>query len=71
MVSNTSDQKEHNIAHYQALKTAIANGEEQLVKELLANETMQPLEQGYLLDLANLNGNATIIRLLKAVPVEE
>ena len=71
MTSEETEPKEHSIAHYSALKTAIANGEEPLLKELLANQTMQQLEKNYLLDLARLGSNGTIIKLLEAVPVRE
>lgn len=66
-----TEQEPHSFMHYAALKTAIVNGEAKLVKELLANQSMQSLEKGYLLDLAGLNNNRTIIALLEAVPVIE
>lgn len=69
MTSGQTDQHNHSIAHYSALKTAVANGEESLLKELLANQTMQPLEKSYLIDLAKLNNNHNIIHLLEAVPL--
>ncbi|MDP5151720.1 hypothetical protein [Rheinheimera baltica] len=67
----TSEQTEesHSFMHYAALKTAIVNGEEQLLKELLANQSMQPLEKDCLLDLARLDNNPAILALLEAVPV--
>ncbi|QDE31235.1 MULTISPECIES: hypothetical protein [Shewanella] len=68
MGSNNTDQHTRSIATFAALKTAIANGEEQLVKELLANEPMLELEKSYLLDLAHLNNNLTIIKLLEDIP---
>ncbi|WP_213998678.1 hypothetical protein [Arsukibacterium sp.] len=71
MTSAQADQNNHSIAHYSALKTAVANGEEARLKALLANQTMQPLEKGYLLDLARLGKNQNIISLLEAVPVRE
>lgn len=71
MTSAQSDQNDHSIAHYSALKTAVANGEQARLKELLANQTMQPLEKGYLLDLARLGKNQNIISLLEAVPERE
>jgi len=70
MTSEKTDQQNHSIAHYSALKTAVANGEESLLKTLLANQTMQPLEKSYLIDLAKLDNNQSIINLLEAVPVE-
>jgi hypothetical protein len=64
-----SDQDEHSIATFAALKTAIANGEELLVKELLANQPMQELEKSYLIDLAKLSSNLNIIKLLENIPL--
>ncbi|SNY49802.1 hypothetical protein SAMN06297280_1548 [Arsukibacterium tuosuense] len=71
MTSEHSGKSNHSIAHYAALKTAVANGEEARIKELLTNQTMQPLEKGYLLDLARLGNNRNIISLLEAVPERE
>lgn len=71
MTSAQTDQNNHSIAHYSALKTAVANGEAPLVEELLANQSMQQLEKNYLLDLARLGSNSTITKLLEAVPVQE
>ncbi|HBN88304.1 MAG TPA: hypothetical protein DD408_04080 [Rheinheimera sp.] len=59
------------MANYEALKTAIANNEAQRIKELLAGKSMQQLEKDYLLDLARLDDNRTIIALLEAVPVHK
>lgn len=56
------------IANYEALITAIANGETLRVKSLLANQSMLELEKAYLLDLARLNHNSDIIGLIEAVP---
>jgi hypothetical protein len=71
MGSNMSDQNKHTIATFAALKTSIANGEEQSVKELLGNEPMQDIEKSYLIDLAKLVNNHTIIKLLEDMPVKE
>lgn len=71
MTSAQTDQNNHSIGHYSALKTAVANGEEARIKELLANQTMQQLEKNYLLDLARLGSNRNIIKLLEAVPVRQ
>ncbi|MGK0304781.1 MAG: hypothetical protein ACI8UG_000524 [Gammaproteobacteria bacterium] len=66
---NMTDENKHSIATFAALKTSITNGEESSVKELLANQPMQELEKGYLIDLAKLSNNPTIIKLLKDVPL--
>ena len=64
-------QNEQGIAHYSALKTSIANGEEESVKELLADQPMQQLEKDYLIDLAKLNNNRNIIKMLEDTPVKK
>ncbi|TWX70009.1 hypothetical protein [Colwellia sp. C1TZA3] len=66
-----TDKNEHSIATFAALKTAIANNEEQSIKELLANQPMQALEKSYLIDLAKLSNNRTIITLLEDITVKE
>ena len=71
MTSSKHDQNEHGIAHFAALKTAIANGEEQTVKELLPTGPMQDLEKDYLIELAKLNNNRTIINLLQNIPSKD
>ena len=69
MTAEQQAQESRSFMHYAALKTAIINNEEQRVKELLANQSMQALEKSYLLDLARLNNNSTILANLQAVPV--
>jgi hypothetical protein len=71
MSSDNTEQHKHGIAHFAALKTAIVNGEEPLVKELLANRPMPELEKNYLIDLAKLGNNRTIITLLEDIPLKE
>ena len=71
MVSNHSEQNKHGIAHFAALKTAIANGEVSLIKTLLSNEPMNEIEKSYLIDLAQVRNNETIMALLKAIPVNK
>jgi len=71
MGTNKAEQNKHSIATFAALKTAIANNEEQSVKELLANQPMQELEKSYLIDLAKLNNNPTIIKLLEDIPLNK
>lgn len=71
MVSNHSEQHKHGIAHFAALKTAIANGEVTLIKTLLSNEPMNDIEKSYLIDLAQIHNNKTIMTLLKAIPVNK
>jgi hypothetical protein len=76
MRTNKTDQNEANIANFAALNTSIVNEEEQLVKkllvkELLANQTMQELEKNYLIDIAKQSNNSTIINLLEDIPLKE
>lgn len=66
-----TDKNEHGIANFAALKTAIVNGEEKLIKELLSKQPMQELEKGYLLDLAKMNDNRVIIKLIEDIPEQK
>lgn len=69
MEANNTDQNKLGIANFAALKTAIANSEELLVKKLLADLSMQEIEKNYLIDLAKLNNNLSIIKLLEDIPI--
>jgi hypothetical protein len=71
MGSNKTDLNKQGIAHFSALKTAIVNGEALLVKDLLTNQLMIDIEKSYLVDLAQLNNNATILKLLEDIPVKK
>jgi len=71
MSNNESNQNEHGILNFAALKTAIVNGEEQSIKELLPNQPMQELEKSYLIDLAKLNNKSHIVKLLEDIPVKQ
>lgn len=71
MTTENPHQKEHSIADFEALKTAIVNGESALVKDILAGQTMHKLEKDYLLDLARLGNDQQITRMLAAVPVRK
>jgi hypothetical protein len=70
MGSNKTDRNERGIGNFAALKTAIVNGEEPLVEELLGNQPMQELEKSYLIDLAKLNNNLNILKLLEDIPMK-
>jgi hypothetical protein len=71
MVTGKTRESEHSIASFEALKTAIANNETSLVKDLVAGQTMQKLEKDYLLELARLGNNPQIVRLLQEVPLQQ
>ena len=71
MTTENPHQNEHSIADFEALKTAIANGETPLVKDILAGQTMHKLEKDHLLELARLGNDRTIIKLLDAIPVKQ
>jgi hypothetical protein len=59
------------IANFAASKTAIANNEEALLKELLADQAMPDLEKSYLMDLAGLSNDPAILKIIKDIPVEK
>lgn len=71
MQSDNVENNKKGIGYFSALKTAIANQEEQLVTELLANQSMLDIEKSYLIELAEVNQNANIIKILKAIPIKE
>lgn len=66
-----TDKNKHSMANYLALKTAIVNGEELLVKKFSENRTMLDIEKSYLIDLARLKNNQVIIKLLEDIPIKE
>ncbi|GAA0225812.1 hypothetical protein [Marinomonas primoryensis] len=68
MGSDNTHKNKLSIANFAAIKTAIANNEEQLLKELLADQAMQDLEKNYLIDLAKLSNNLIILKLLEDIP---
>lgn len=71
MAADETEQDQQSFMQYEALKTAIANNEVQLVRQLLADHSMTALEKGYLLDLARPGSNQQIISLLEAVPEKQ
>ena len=71
METNKSELNKQGIAHFAALKTAIANGEELLVKDILTDQPMIYIEKSYLIDLAQLNNNPIIMKLLEGIPEKE
>lgn len=62
---------ERGIANFAALETAIANSEEDLVKELLGNQAMPYIEKSYLIDFAKLSNNPSIIKLIESIPMKK
>ncbi len=58
------------IANMEGLQAAIANGEAERLKELLAGQKLDELQKDYLLDLAKLNPDTKCIQLIKDTPVK-
>ncbi len=71
METNKPNEINQSIANFAAIKTTIANNEEQRLKELLAGQSMLPLEKSYLIDLAKLGNNQMILQILNDIPVKE
>lgn len=67
----TNHTHHQSIANFAAIKTAIANNEEALLKELLANQAIPELEKSYLIDLAELRNDPAILKIIKDIPVEK
>jgi hypothetical protein len=71
MKVETDNTHNQSIANFAAIKTAIANNEEALLKELLADQAMPELEKSYLIDLAGLSNDPAILKIIKDIPVEK
>lgn len=65
-----SEPNKHRMGNFIALKSAIINGEEALVKKFMGNEPMLDVEKSYLIELAELGNNPSIIKLLEDLPVK-
>ncbi len=61
---------EQKIANMEGLQAAISNGETQRVKELLGDQKLDELQKSYLIELAELNGSADIVKLLRKAPTK-
>mgnify|MGYP005993040201 CR=1 FL=1 len=71
MKTNTTHKNNQSIANFAAIKTAIANNEEALLKELLANQAIPELEKSYLIDLVGLSNDPAILKIIKDIPIEK
>lgn len=71
METNNTHKHNQSIANFAAIKTAIANNEEALLKELLADQAMPELEKSYLIDLAGLSNDPAILKIIKGIPVKK
>ncbi|QJR80469.1 hypothetical protein CA267_006620 [Alteromonas pelagimontana] len=70
MINQDNEPKHNSIANMKGLESAIANGEETRVKQLLTNLVLDELQKSYLIDIADLNGNQNIVKLLQDTPVK-
>jgi len=71
MENNKTHNNNQSINNFAAIKTAIANNEEALLKELLAGQSMPELEKSYLIDLAKLSNNTAILTILENISVKK
>ncbi|OFC69141.1 hypothetical protein [Alteromonas confluentis] len=58
------------IANMEGLQSAIANNEVDRVKQLLAGQTLDELQKSYLIDIAELNGDPKMLKILKDAPAK-
>ncbi|MCC2615594.1 hypothetical protein LJ739_05000 [Aestuariibacter halophilus] len=65
----TRDAENNPIANMEGLQAAIVDGEAARVKELIADQALDPLQKDYLIELAMLNNNAEVIDVLKKARV--
>ncbi|MFT6270945.1 MAG: homospermidine synthase [Alphaproteobacteria bacterium] len=66
--NDKSTLKHDSASNMESLKNAITNGQENRLKALLTNLLLDELQKGYLINLAENNGNSKIVRLLNALP---
>lgn len=73
MTSKESNEKttDRSLGNFAAVKTSIANGDTEEVKERLEGNALDKLEKDYLIDLARLSGNAEMVGIIEAVPVSD
>ena len=64
----TSENRASSIANMEGLQSAIIAGETARVKELLEGRSLDELQKGYLIELAELNNDGEIIGILKQAP---
>ncbi|WP_088329558.1 hypothetical protein [Lacimicrobium sp. SS2-24] len=62
---STSSEKITGINEMSGLKTIIVNGDLESLRQTLGNKTLNELEVGYLIDLAKLNNEPEMVKLLK------
>ena len=69
MEMNISNQNKLGPANFMPLEVNIEKGDVSSVKKLLSNLSMREPEKNYLIDIAKLHKQESIIPLLKDVPV--
>ena len=60
----------HSIANMEGLQSSIVRGEADRVVELLGSQKLDELQKSYLLELAELNGNAEVLKVIKQAPTK-
>lgn len=68
MSATESNGSNQSIANMEGLQSAIANNEIERVKQLLAGQTLDGLQKSYLIELAELNGDPDMMKILKDAP---
>jgi hypothetical protein len=71
METYKTSNNEQSMNNFAAIKTTIANNEEERLKELLVDQEIPELEKSYLIDLAKLGNNQAILKILESIKVEK
>ncbi len=69
-MSDQSSTGDNEVDNMKAIETAIVNQEHERLKSLLANRQLDSLQKSYLIDLAKLNGSASVVDILQDAPVK-
>ncbi len=65
---NEKSHPKYSIANMAGLKTAIANGEVERVKELIGDQVLDELQKSYFIELAQLSNAPNIVKVLENTP---
>ncbi len=69
-LQSSQSAESRSIANMEGLQSAIANNEKDRVKQLLAGQTLDELQKSYLIDIADLNGDQEMLKILKDAPAK-
>lgn len=61
---------DHDITNMAGIKTAIVNGEQDRLQDMLTGIHLDELNKGYLIELARMNNNEHIVSIIEKTPTK-